>query len=59
MSVQEFTNDVQVAGVDRGFDQDVHPDGAQVGEIQPGVMPPRFRLLRWGACERVIASRSG
>jgi hypothetical protein len=48
-SVQEFTNDVQVAGVDGGFDQDVHHDGAQVRKIQPGVMPPRFRLLRWVA----------
>jgi hypothetical protein len=46
-SVQKLTNDVQVAGVDGRFDQDVHHDGAQVWKIQPGVMPPRFRLLRW------------
>jgi hypothetical protein len=32
-SVQELTNGVQVAGVDGGFDQDVHHDGAQVWKI--------------------------
>jgi hypothetical protein len=46
-SVQKLTNDVQVPGVDGGLDQDVHHDGAQVRKIQPGVLPPRFRLLRW------------
>jgi hypothetical protein len=49
MSVQEFTHGVQVAGVDGGFDQDVHHDGAQIRESQPGVRPPLFRPLRWVA----------
>ncbi len=32
-SVQELTNGVEVAGMDGGFDQDVHQDGAQIGKI--------------------------
>jgi hypothetical protein len=48
-AVQKFTSRVQVTGVDGCFDQDMHHDGAQVREIQPGVMPPRFRLRRWVA----------
>src|SRR5512142_1833270 len=44
-SVQQFANGVEVAGVDRRLDQDVHEDRAQVREGKPRVTPPVLGLL--------------